>query len=310
MTAVPYTLRVALETARLADILTRLPWSLSRGSGELPFYSALVAYERESALPETARGSTALCLLAYQAKPADPMSFVEHVLRSLPDIRAARYSPLDARNRAVAAEPLDVLLSRRHTVSLGVGVLPASAAPLQPTSSCKDPESISMLITYAEAANGEGLSPAAKDVLTTAVIAALDVLDRYPGFGEPKRCRVESVAPPVRLMQAGMGGAPHRRLPAILAEEMPDFAARAAARLLAGWRKDETLGLLVNAVRRTPITDLEPELVRQWRRDLAVLDPAVWSDPKRRQAVRRQVGIAQADEPNQRVTNAPLRPAM
>lgn len=284
VTVTAYTPRVAAEVERLTALLSELPWSLPPAGGELPFFAGLMLWEvaKSGGLKSSGRVSVRLSALALEIKPDDPVTFIEHLLRGLPDVRAGRQSVLDARNRACAAEGLEV--RRGQHVAVVPQNLLETAGPMPASlSSCKDPESIKRLVTYAERAwrragdlhlvRSGPLSPVVGETLIVGVTVALEGLDRYRIQGLPNRRQLDSPAPAVRLMQAGSGGRPATRLPAVLSEYLPEFAARALTRLLAGWRKDETLGLLVNAARDTPIEDLDAALLRSWARELAVLDP-------------------------------------
>lgn len=319
MTVTPYSPRVAQQTVQLAAIVAELPWSLLPTARDLPFFAALMGWERLAGLTGPDRVSQKLCAVALAAKPDDPVAFIEHVLRSLPDIRAGRHSVLDARNRACASEPLDVVRDPGRRLIVDPQNIPASAAPLPTTTSSQDPESVDRLVAYAERAwqragelglaRREPLCASARDALTLAVTVALAGLDRHRATGVPNRQQRDSPAPAVRVMQAGSGGTPDTRLPAVLSEYFPAFACCALSRLLTGWRKDECLGLLVNAAQDRPVHELDPALLKRWARDLEVLDPTSGMH-RRALANRRMTAVRHRQELFSVPTAAPLSPQL
>lgn len=315
MTVTPYSPRVAQQAEQLAAIVAELPWSLPPSAHDLPFFSALMGWERSAGLTGPDRVSQKLCALALAAKPDDPVAFIEHVLRNLPDIRTGRHSVLDARNRACASEAMDVVRDPGRRLMVDPQNIPSSAAPLPTTTSCQDPESVDRLVAYAERAwqrAGElglarrgPLCAAARNSLTLGVTVALEGLDRHRATGVPNRQQRESLAPSVRVMQAGSGGTLETRLPAVLSEHLPAFACCALTRLLTGWRKDERLGLLVNAAQDRPVHELDPELLKRWARDLEVLDPSSGTH-RRALANRRTTAMRHRQE----LSSAPLPPQL
>lgn len=55
-----------------------------------------------------------------------------------------------------------------------------------------------------------------------------------------------------------------------------------------GWRKNESLGLLVHCAQSTPVHAVDPTLIKRWRMDLAALDTELWTATKTDIAARRR----------------------